>query len=129
MTDLSKHFQKITDNWEKIRRMWMARARNLRHRTKMKAETKESLESLKHEKRTLNQKIQDLRQELSSFHTRKKEVSKVLHIEEQALYQKLFNALQRMKDQKPELFYITAEEQIVKIAAQLVGPFLRWLFS
>ena len=95
----------------------------------MKAETRESIESLKHEKGILVQKIQSLRQELSSLTVKREEISKVLFIEERVLYQKLYNALQRMKDQKPELFYITAEEQIAKITAQLAGSFLRWLFS
>lgn len=103
--------------------------RNLRHRTKLKTETRESIESLKREGRNLNQEVQELRRKLSSLQTRKQQVSKALHTVEQALYQKLYTVLQKMKDQKPELFYITAEEQIAKITVQLAGPFLRWLFS
>ena len=103
--------------------------RNLRHRTKLKAETRESIESLKRERRTLNKKVQDLRWELSSLQTRKEQVSKALHIEKQALNQKLYTALRRMKDHKPELFHITVEDQIAKITVQLAGSFLRWLVS
>ena len=103
--------------------------RNIRHRTKLKAETRESIESLKHERRTLNDKVQELRWELSTLQTRKEQVSKALNIEEQALYQKLYNALNQMKDQKPELFHISVEEQIAKITVQLAGSFLKWLIS
>ena len=103
--------------------------RNLRHRTKLKTETRKSIESLKRERRTLNQKVQDLRWELSSLQTRKQEVSKALHIEEQALNQKLYTALQKMKDYKPELFRITVEEQLGKLAVELTGSFLKWLIS
>jgi orotate phosphoribosyltransferase-like protein len=50
--------------------------RNLRHRNKLKTETRETIESLKLERRTLNEKIQDLRWELSTLQTRKEYVSK-----------------------------------------------------
>jgi predicted nuclease with TOPRIM domain len=103
--------------------------RNLRHRKKLKAETKQTIESLMRERRTINEKIRDLRWEISKLQTRKEEVSKALQIEEQTLYQKLYNALNKMKDKKPELFYISVEEQIAKITVQLAGSFLRWLIS
>ena len=103
--------------------------RNLRHRTKLKTETRETIESLKNERRTLNKNVQDLRWELSSLQTRKEDISQALQIEEQALYQKLYNALQTMKDHKPELFHTSVEDQIAKITVQLAGSFLRWLIS
>jgi len=77
----------------------------------------------------LNKKVQGLRWELSSLQTRKEQVSKALHIEKQALNQRLYKALTRLKDQKPELFHISVEEQIAKITVQLAGSFLRWLVS
>jgi DNA-binding CsgD family transcriptional regulator len=103
--------------------------RNLRHRTKLKTETKQTIESLKRDRRTLNKKVRELRWEVSSLQTRKEEVSKALHIEELTLYQRLYTALQRMKDQKPELFQITIEEQIAKITVLLGSSFVKWLFS
>ena len=103
--------------------------RNLRHRTKLKAETRESIESLKHERRTLNKKVQDLRWELASLQTRKEDISTALNIEEQALHQKLYDALRRMKEYKPELFRYTVEEQLGKMAVELTGSFLKWLIS
>ena len=48
--------------------------RNLRHRTKLKAETRETIESLKRERRTLNQHVQDLRWELSTLQTKKQDI-------------------------------------------------------
>ena len=103
--------------------------RNIRHRTKIKFETRETIKSLRYERRTLNQQVQDLRWELSSLQTRRDQITKVLLIEEKALYQKLYNALQNLKDYKPELFQITLEEQIAKITIQLAGTFIRWLIS
>ena len=55
--------------------------------------------------------------------------ARALHLEEEALYQKQYHALGRMKDHKPELFHISTEEQIAKITVQLAGSFLRWLVS
>ena len=103
--------------------------RNLRHRTKLRTETRETIESLKRERRTLNEKIRDLRRELSSLQTRQQDISKALQIEEQALNQKLYDALRKMKEHKPELFHTSVEEQIAKITVQLAGSLLRWLVS
>lgn len=103
--------------------------RNIGNRIRLKTQTKESIESLIHEQRTLNKKVQELKLELSSLQTRKEQVSKALQIKKQFLNQRLHNALTKLKDQKPELFYITAEEQLAKLAVQLTGSFLRWLIE
>ena len=102
--------------------------RNLRHRTKLKAETRDSIESLKRERRTLNKKIRELKWELTSLQTRKQDISKALHLKEQALYRKLYDALRKMKEYKPELFHTSVEEQIAKITVQLVGFLDQWVF-
>lgn len=103
--------------------------RNIRHRMKLQAETKKSLKSLVDEERTLTKKMSNLRIEISSLQARMKDVSKALSMEEQALNSKLESALRRLKDQKPELFSISVEEQLGKIAGLLGGAFIRWLFE
>jgi hypothetical protein len=34
-----------------------------------------------------------------------------------------------MKVEKPELFHITGDEQMMKLVAELAGTFLRWIVS
>jgi predicted nuclease with TOPRIM domain len=103
--------------------------RNIRHRMKLQAETRESLKSLVYEERALSEKMNDLRIEVSSLQARRKDVSKVLSLEEQALNSRLESALRRLKDQKPELFSISVEEQLGKIAGLLGGAFIKWLIE
>ena len=103
--------------------------RNIRHRMKLQAETKESLKSLVYEEKALSKKMSNLRIEVSSLQARRKDISKVLSMEEQALNSKLESALCRLKDQKPELFSISVEEQLGKIAGLLGGAFIKWLFE
>jgi hypothetical protein len=59
------------------------------------------------------------RAEVLSIKRRRTDLSKALHIEEHARYQKLYTALRKMKDQKPELFNIKLHEQIGKLTAEL----------
>ena len=103
--------------------------RNIRHRTHLQSETKQSLQSLQRERATLNDKVAQLRRETRTLQSRREEVSKALQIEEEALYGKLHAALRRMKDHKPELFYTTTEEQVGKIAGLLTKIFIKWLFE
>jgi predicted nuclease with TOPRIM domain len=94
-----------------------------------RAQTKESLKSLVYEERALSERISNLRIEVSSLQARRKDVSKVLSMEEQALNSKLESALCRLKDHKPELFSISVEEQLGKIAGLLGRVFSKWLFE
>ena len=50
-----------------------------------------------------------------------------MRVEEQVLNNRLHTALIRLKDEKPDLFRITIEEQIGKIAGELSGIFIKWL--
>jgi hypothetical protein len=53
----------------------------------------------------------------------------VLRVQEQILNKRLQTALTRLKDIKPELFHITAEEQLGKLAGELTGAFIKWLIA
>ena len=102
---------------------------NIRYRMNLKADTKESLEQLGKNKTILSKDVNRLRWELLSLQSRKEELSKVLQTDEIALNARLQTALGRLKDVRPELFRITVEEQLVKIAAELTVSFLRYLFE
>jgi transposase len=104
-----------------------AGVRNIQHRMKFKAEIKLSLQTLKNERWKLNKTVSDLRIEISSLQAKKENITEVLNLEEQTLTLKLESTLQRLKDQKPELFYISGEEQIGKMIGELTGTFLKWL--
>lgn len=106
--------------------------RNIRHRLKLKTNTKNQLRSLLQEKNDLTNKVQELRQtqkqlssQLDSLQKRRQEAQMRLEIDQHAQEQNLQIALIKLKIKKPELFYITGAEQISKLAAN----FMQWLFS
>jgi len=103
--------------------------RNIRHRNKLKTKTKKSLDTLRHDEKTLIEKNIKLRRDIKTLEARKQKVQRALNIEEQTLDTKLQRALYKMKDEKSELFQITLEEQIGKIAGELSVNILRWLIS
>ena len=103
--------------------------RNLRHRMKLKTTTKETINSLRHEIKQLKQEKTGLLRDISSMKSRRTDISKALKTDEATLQQRLVVTLSKMKDEKPELFNITLEEQIGKIAAEVTTTFLRWIVS
>jgi hypothetical protein len=103
--------------------------RNIRHRTQLKTKKKRSLETLRQDEVTLTGQVTQLRRYIQKLETRRKTIQQALNTEEQALDTKLQRALSKMKDEKPELFNITFEEQIAKIAVELTGTFLKWIVS
>ena len=110
--------------------------RNIRYRLKLEADTRETLQSLLQEKDMLSKEIASLNRtrstlssEISSQQGRREKISGLLSLDEDALNDRLIKALTRLKDQKPELFYISGEEQIGKLAGQLTVTFIKWLFS
>jgi hypothetical protein len=54
---------------------------------------------------------------------------KTREIEEDEFKNKLETELIKLKDRKPELFTITAQEQLYKLAAELGRSIIRWLMS
>ena len=110
--------------------------RNIRHRLKLEADTRDTIQTLIQERDALKKKItqhkhtrSDLSYEIKSLQKRKEDLSKTIAIDEETLNNKLVLALARLKDQKPDLFYISGAEQLGKLAGTLAGAFLQWLFS
>ena len=106
-----------------------AAIRNQRHRMKLQAETKTSLQSLLRKKKALSTKVMYLKSEVRTLQERREDISKILGTEEEALTERLTTALTRLKDERPELYQITGAEQIGKLAGTLTAAFIKWLFS
>ena len=96
---------------------------------KLKTTIKETAKSLRQDIRQLKHTKARLTQNVASMERRHREVSKSLQVDEARLKERLTIALTKMKDQKPELFQITLEEQIGKLAAEIAVTFLKWIVS
>ena len=103
--------------------------RNIRHRTKLKINTTRTLQTLLQKERELSTKISSLQKEVETLATRREKIQLVLRVQEQIFNKRLQTALTRLKDIKPELFHITAEEQLEKLVGELTGAFLKWLIA
>ena len=103
--------------------------RNTRHRHKLKTKTKKTLEALRQDEKALTRRVTQLNLDIRTLTNKRREIQKALNTDEQALDAKLQRALYRMRSEKPELFNITLENQIVKMAAELTGIFLNWIIS
>jgi predicted transcriptional regulator len=103
--------------------------RNIRHRDNIKSSEIQSIHQLKETKQTLEQQTQQTEYELKKLEQRRNQIQRALQMEQTQLNQKLEIELTRLKDTKPELFTITAEEQLIKLTAQLGASILRWLFE
>lgn len=103
--------------------------RNIRHRHRLKQNTKQNIKALQQETQTLEQRITQLRREQQQLQARRNEVAQALQVDEAALRQRLEVSLTRLKDEKPELFAITVQEQIIKLTAQLAGAYIKWLIK
>jgi hypothetical protein len=103
--------------------------RNIRYRLKMKTNQKESLKQLSSDKRILSEKVNRLRWNLQSLNSRKLDLEKALQTDEATLNTRLQTALRKLKDTRPDLFQITLEEQLGKIAVELTGSFIRYLIE
>ena len=103
--------------------------RNLKHRMKLKTTTKKTISSLRHEIQQLKQEKTGLLRDISSMHRRRTDISKALQADEATIQQRLTSTLTKMKDEKPELFNITLEEQIGKLTGEIAVNFLKWIVS
>jgi transposase len=121
-------------NREIAQRLGRAEAgiRNIRHRLKLKTNTRNQLQSLLREKAELEKKVQELRRsqaqetlQLGSLQTKRQEAGAYLGLDQLTLQQKLQTALIELKNKKPELFYITGTEQIAKLSTHII----QWLLS
>lgn len=103
--------------------------RNIRHRLKMKANRKESLKQLNRDRKSLTEKVNRLKWDIHTLNSRKKDIEKALQTEETKLNTRLQTALRKLKNTKPDLFQITLEEQIGKLAAELTGSLIRYIIE
>lgn len=106
-----------------------AGVRNIRYRLKMKSGTRKSLKQLRKDQRVLGEKVNRFKWDIHSLNSKKKDIEKALQIDEATLNTRLQSALRRLKDERPDLFQITLEEQLGKIAAALTGSFIRYLIE
>lgn len=103
--------------------------RNIRHRKKLKTQTRQTLGALKQDEKILTKRVTRLRRDVKTLDLRRKAVQQALNTEEQTLDTKLQTALYKLRDLKPELFIITLQDQIGKMAAEISVNLLKWLVS
>ncbi|MFC1804057.1 helix-turn-helix domain-containing protein [Thermoproteota archaeon] len=103
--------------------------RNIRHRNNIKTRETRTIQQLNTEKQKLTQQTQELEHKLRQLEKRRDQLTQALQIEEKTFYKQIETTLIRLKDQKPELFTITEQEQISKLTAQLAGAVIRWLIT
>lgn len=103
--------------------------RNLRHRIKLKTTTRETIHSLRQDIQHLKQEKTGLLLDVTSIQRRHQNISKALQTDQATLQYRLTTTLSKIKDEKPELFNITLEEQIGKLAGEMATTFLRWIIS
>jgi len=103
--------------------------RNIRHRIQLTVNTQKSLQSLIHEEKEVNKRVFNIKREIASLKTRRRNLLKILDADEKTLNLRLQVALEKLKGEKPELFEISLQEQIGKIAAEFTINFLKWVVS
>lgn len=103
--------------------------RNVRYRLKMERRTKETIDSLIIRKNELESEINKLKQtrqklfdEINSLTEKKRHYENQINIDRSLLKRKIEDRLRELKVEKPELFYISNEEQIMT----LVGHLIKW---
>jgi hypothetical protein len=96
---------------------------------KLHAKQKESVKQLRETRLKLNQDSKRLKVELHSLQSRKQSLEKAIQLDEAILETRLQSALRKLKNTRPDLFQITLEEQLGKIAAELTGSLIRYLFE
>ena len=103
--------------------------RNIRYRVKMKTSRRESINQLSAERQALSQQVYRVGGELWGLESRKGDIDKALKVDEATLNTRLVTALRKLKDTRPDLFEITFEEQLGKIAAELTGTLIKYLIE
>lgn len=103
--------------------------RNIRHRLKLTRKTEDCIKSLQEQKKKIEPEIEELNQtknqltsDIQALETKK---AKLLNFNEELMKTKIEDKLIELKIEKPELFYISGEEQI----AIFVGHLLKRIVS
>ena len=103
--------------------------RNIRYRVKMKTSRRESIKQLSAKRQDLSQQVYRVGGELWRLESRAVDIEKALKVDEATLNTRLKTALRKLKNTRPDLFEITLEEQLGKIAAELTGTLIRYLIE
>ena len=106
-----------------------AGVRNIRYRLKIKTDRKESLKQLSSDRQNLSEKVNRLKWDVQLLNSRKKDIEKALQTDEATLNTRLQTALGKLKNARPDLFHITLEEQLGKIALELTGSLIRYILE
>jgi hypothetical protein len=96
---------------------------------KMKTSRRESIKQLSSKRQDLSQQVYHVGGELWRLESRKRDIDKALKVDEATLNTRLKTALRKLKNTRPDLFEITLEEQLGKIAAELTGTLIRYLIE
>lgn len=106
--------------------------RNIRYRMTLRTKIEDHIKYLHEQEIDLESKIKELDQTLArqsdgikSLEEKKKHYDSILYSEEETMKKLIEDRLITLKLEKPELFYITEAEQIVKLGATIVS----WLLS
>ena len=110
--------------------------RNLRYRLNLKKEREESLQNLERRIEENNKNIAELEKrkrktlvDISILDKKRTRIGENLQEEKAELEARIVKTLIELKDRKPELFYITGEEQLIKLGGAIVESLIRWLVS
>ena len=79
--------------------------------------------------RQLKQQTYELDQKRIKLENRIRPLRKTRQIEEEEFQKRLEFELIKLKDKKPELFQITAQEQLTKLTVELGSTIIRWLIE
>jgi hypothetical protein len=103
--------------------------RNIRHRNNIKTRETQTIQKLRQTKQKLQQQIQQIEHIIRKLEKRRNQTHQALRTEETQLIKKLETQLTRLKHRKPELFTITAQEQINKLTLELATTIFKWLIE
>ena len=106
-----------------------AAIRNIRHRNKIKTQTRQDINTLRSQRTRLNQEVKTLQAQTVKLETRHRQVTKALQTNEATLNNRLETRLRQLKYQKPELFKISTEDQIAKLTGELATHLIKWLIN
>ena len=111
-----------------------AAVRNIRYREGLKTTTANQLPELTRQRDKLRGEVTQLTQrriwllaENSSIRTRRDQASKAFQLDEETLKTRIQSEIVKLKQQRPELFIMTGQEQLNRLTVELTTTFLRWL--
>ena len=93
------------------------------------SDTRARIQELRQSKQKLQRQTQQIEHKTRQLEKRRNQTQQALRIEETQLVKKLEVELTRLKDRKPELFTITAQEQINKLTVEIATSFFKWLIE